>query len=149
MQRLDKTGSVAPGQMGGHKPKTISGEHAVWLSQRIKNDDFTLRAFVAELAGRGLKVDYHSVWDFVHAEKLSFQKSVVAGERDRPDVAGGTSNGQSIKIGEAERLGLHRRDLDQDRHVAFAGMGAPRTQAPNQGASRPLEDHDLPGGIAQ
>ena len=42
---------------------------------------------VAELAGRGLKVDYHSVWDFVHAEKLSFKKSVVAGERDRPDVA--------------------------------------------------------------
>jgi putative transposase len=27
-----------------------------------------------ELAGRGLKVDYHSVWDFVHAEKLSFKK---------------------------------------------------------------------------
>lgn len=29
---------------------------------------------VAELAGRGLKVDYHSVWDFLHAEKLSFKK---------------------------------------------------------------------------
>lgn len=25
--------------------------------------------------GRGLKVDYHSVWDFVHAEKLSFKKA--------------------------------------------------------------------------
>ena len=87
MQRLDETGSVAPGQMGGHKPKAISGEHAVWLSQRIKNDDFTLRGLVAELAGRGLNVDYHSVWDFVHAEKLSFKKSVAAGERDRPDVA--------------------------------------------------------------
>jgi transposase len=31
MRRLDETGSVAPGQMGGHKPKAISGEHAVWL----------------------------------------------------------------------------------------------------------------------
>ena len=87
MQRVEETGSVAPGQMGGHKPKAISGDHAVWLSQRIRNDDFTLRGLVAELAGRGLKVDYHSVWDFVHAEKLSFKKSVVAGERDRPDVA--------------------------------------------------------------
>jgi hypothetical protein len=42
---------------------------------------------VAELAERGLTVDYRSVWEFVHAEKLSFKKSVVAGERDRPNVA--------------------------------------------------------------
>ena len=74
MKRVDETGSVAPGQMGGHKPKAISGEHAAWLSQRIKTDDFTLRGLVTELAGRGLKVDYRSVWDFVHAENLSFKK---------------------------------------------------------------------------
>src|SRR6476619_5771943 len=73
-RRLRETGSVEPGQMGGHKPKAISGEHAVWLSQRIRDGDFTIRGLVAELAGRGLKVDYHSVWDFVHAEKLSFKK---------------------------------------------------------------------------
>jgi transposase len=60
--------------MGGHKPKAVSGDHAVWLSQRIKDGDFTIRGLVAELAGCGLKVDYHSVWDFVHAEKLSFKK---------------------------------------------------------------------------
>jgi transposase len=41
---------------------------------------------VAEFAERGLEVDYRSVWEFVHAEKLSFKKSLVAGERDRPDV---------------------------------------------------------------
>ena len=74
MQRVEQTGSVAPGQMGGHKPKAISGEHAVWLSQRIRAGDFTLRGLVAELGGRGLKVDYRSVWEFVHAEKLSFKK---------------------------------------------------------------------------
>jgi putative transposase len=60
--------------MGGHKPKTISGQHAIWLSQRIRGEDFTLRGLVAELADRGLKVDYRSVWEFVHAEKLSFKK---------------------------------------------------------------------------
>jgi transposase len=74
MRRVEETGSFAPGQMGGHKPKAISGEHAAWLSQRIKTDDFTLRGLVTELAGRGLKVDYRSVWDFVHAENLSFKK---------------------------------------------------------------------------
>ncbi|MDQ1552599.1 MAG: putative transposase, partial [Actinomycetota bacterium] len=57
--------------MGGHKPKAISGEYRSWLLQRIKDRDFTLRGLVAELAERGLKVDYRSVWEFVHAEKLS------------------------------------------------------------------------------
>ena len=74
MQRVEQTGSIAPGQMGGHKPKAISGAHALWLSQRIRAGDFTLRGLVAELGERGLKVDYRSVWEFVHAEKLSFKK---------------------------------------------------------------------------
>jgi transposase len=72
--RLRQTGSVAPGKMGGHKPKLIAGEHRVWLLRRVEERDFTLRGLVAELAERGLKVDYRSVWNFVHAEKLSFKK---------------------------------------------------------------------------
>ena len=74
VRRWRETGSVAPGQMGGHKPKAIRGEHEVWLRKRIRERDFTLRGLVAELAARGLEVDYHSVWNFVHAEKLSFKK---------------------------------------------------------------------------
>jgi len=74
VRRLRQTGSVAPGQMGGHKPKAIAGEHRAWLLQRAREKDFTLRGLVAELAERGLKVDYRSVWNFVHAEKLSFKK---------------------------------------------------------------------------
>jgi len=75
VRRRRETGSVAPGRMGGYKPKAISGEHRVWLLQRIKGGEFTLRGLVAELAERGLKVDYHSVWTFVHGEKLSFKKN--------------------------------------------------------------------------
>src|SRR5438270_6540046 len=74
VRRFRETGSVAPGQMGGHKPKKISGMHRDWLLERTKAGDFTLRGLVAELAERGLKVDYRSVWEFVHAEKLSFKK---------------------------------------------------------------------------
>ena len=72
--RYQATGSVAPGQMGGHKPKAIRGEHHDWLVERIKDGAFTLHGLVAELAGRGLKVDYHTMWDFVHAQKMSFKK---------------------------------------------------------------------------
>jgi transposase len=83
VRRLRETGSVRPGQMGGHKPKSISGEHQTWLSARIKAEDFTLRGLVAELAERGLKVDYRTVWSFVHEEKLSFKKK-RGGWRARP-----------------------------------------------------------------
>src|SRR5258708_4356608 len=48
MKRVDETGSVAPGQMGGHKPKAVSGDHAVWLSRRVKGGDFTIRGVEAE-----------------------------------------------------------------------------------------------------
>jgi putative transposase len=74
-QRFRATGSVAPGKMGGHKPRILQGAHADWLRERISYSDFTLRGLVAELAERGLKVDYRSVWTFVHEEKLSFKKN--------------------------------------------------------------------------
>lgn len=74
VRRYRETGSVAPGQMGGHKPKAIRGGHRDWLVERIQDGDFTLRGLMAELAGRGLTVDYHTMWDFVHGERLSFKK---------------------------------------------------------------------------
>jgi len=74
VERVRKTGSAAPGQMGGHKPKAISGEHRDWLLQRLQERAFTLRGLVDEFEARGLKVDYRTVWNFVHAEKLSAKK---------------------------------------------------------------------------
>ena len=74
VRRSRETGSVAPGKMGGHRPKLIAGEHRAWMLERTKQD-FTLNGLAAELAARGLKVDYRTVWNFVHAEKLSFQKN--------------------------------------------------------------------------
>ncbi len=74
MKRLREHGSVAPGQIGGHKPRKISGEHRDWLVERCRARAFTLHGLVGELAARGLKVDYRPVWEFVHAEKLSYKK---------------------------------------------------------------------------
>lgn len=75
LKRVETTGSVAPGQIGGQKPKRLVGEHRDWLLTRCRERDFTLRGLVAELADhRGLKVDYRSVWAFVHAEGLSHKK---------------------------------------------------------------------------
>jgi putative transposase len=71
--RFRATGSVAPGQMGGHRPRKLSGAWREWLLERCRTD-FTLRGLVAELGGRGMPVDYKTVWEFVHAEKLTHKK---------------------------------------------------------------------------
>ena len=52
VKRYQDTGSVEPGQMGGHKPKSIRGEHEVFLTQRVREGAFTLRGLVRELADR-------------------------------------------------------------------------------------------------
>ena len=55
VQRFHETGSVKPDQIGGYRPKKITGPHREWLIQRCRKD-FTVRGLVAELAERG------SVW---------------------------------------------------------------------------------------
>jgi transposase len=75
VNRFRETGSVAPRQIGGYKPKKIAGGHRDWLVARCRERDFTLRGLVAELGERGLTVDYRSVWAFVHDEGLSFKKN--------------------------------------------------------------------------
>jgi len=74
-QRRRTTGSAAPGKIGGHLLRKIQGEQADWLRTRMADGAFTLRGLVAELAERGLKVDYRTMWAFAHAEGLSFKKN--------------------------------------------------------------------------
>lgn len=85
-QRYRASGSAAPGKIGGHKIGILSGANRDWLLDRAETD-FTLRGLVAELAERGIKVDYVQVWRFVHAEGLSFKKSVLPAEQLRPKIA--------------------------------------------------------------
>lgn len=76
--RFRSTGSAAPARMGGHKPRTLRGAHAEWLIARCREKDFTISQLVQELLEvRGLKVDRRSVWEFLHAEGLSFKKKPV------------------------------------------------------------------------
>jgi len=74
VRRFQASGDVSAGQMGGHKPRKISGEHEAWLSGRLRDGEFTLHGLVAELAKRGLAVDSHTVWDFVRAAGFRFKK---------------------------------------------------------------------------
>jgi putative transposase len=70
----EESGIVSPRKVGGSKPKKLSGAWRDWLIERCRKQAFTLRGLVVELAERGLEVDYRSVWEFVHAEGLSYKK---------------------------------------------------------------------------
>ena len=63
------------------------GAYRDWLLSRCLEADFTLNGLVGELAERGLEVDYRTVWNFVHAEDLSFKKN-RAGQRTGPSRRG-------------------------------------------------------------
>jgi putative transposase len=88
VKRHRQTGTVAPGQIGGHKPRLLTSDLRDWLLDRTRTD-FTLRGLVTELAMRGVKVDYVQVWRFVHAEGLSFKKK--RSSRRTAEAEGGTA----------------------------------------------------------
>jgi putative transposase len=82
--RKRETGSLAPAQIGGYKPRRLSGDCADWLRARIASGPFTLRGLAAELAERGIKSNPRAVWVFVHTEGLSFKKNGSTRGADAP-----------------------------------------------------------------
>jgi transposase len=63
--------------MGGNRPYVLSSERD-WLLKRLaEQPDVTLRALLAELAERGIKVSYYAVWHFFEHEGISFKKKSV------------------------------------------------------------------------
>jgi transposase len=76
--------------MGGHRPPLLAGERD-WLLARIaEKPDLTLRAMMAELAGRGITTSYGAVWGFFASEGITFKKKPArqrAGPRRRSPPA--------------------------------------------------------------
>ena len=146
VSRFRWTGSVAPSQIGGYKPKTLRGEHADWLIARRREKDFTLSQLVEELSEiRGLKVDRRSVWEFVHAEGLSLKKNLFASEQDRPDVARRREQWRKYQgLIDPERLVFIDETWAKTNMAPLRGWASARRAPEGQGALRPLEDDDLP-----
>src|SRR5262249_41232319 len=77
-QRVRAGGSPAARPVGGKRPYVLAGERS-WLLRRLSEQpDVTLRALLAELADRGIKVSYYAVWHFFEHEGISFKKSLHA-----------------------------------------------------------------------
>ena len=76
-QRYRATGSVKPGQMGGHR-KPILEPHGGFIKERIRQTPhLTLHGLKDELAARGVHVSHNAVWLFMRREGLRFKKNAV------------------------------------------------------------------------
>jgi transposase len=76
-QRFRQTGTVAPGQMGGHR-KRILEPHRDFIIQEInRTPHLTVRGLKAILAEQGITASHHAVWTFLRREGLSFKKNTV------------------------------------------------------------------------
>lgn len=96
LQRVEKTGSVRPAQMGGYRRPALEGERD-WLLARIGQEaDLTLRGLSAELAERGVKASHYAVWTFCKREGLTFKKKPARGRTGSP--------GRGPKAGAVEAL---------------------------------------------
>ena len=82
--RKKATGSVAPGQTGGHRPYPIEGKNAEYLRSRFAGGDVTIDQLVGELAGRDLAVDARTVWAFAHRAGFSFKKDRARRRAEAP-----------------------------------------------------------------
>jgi transposase len=95
-QRFRATGSAAARPMGGHRSYAVAGERE-WLLRRLaEKPDITLRALLAELAKRGIKVSYYAVWHFFEHEGISFKK--------KPARQRAGSSGRRQKTGAVEEV---------------------------------------------
>ena len=71
MRRYRATGSLAPGQIGGHRRPILESERA-WLMGRIAaQSDITDRALADALAVRGIVVSCVSVWNLLKRENIA------------------------------------------------------------------------------
>jgi transposase len=128
LQRFQTTGSAAAKPMGGVR-RAVLAEHRSWLLQRIKDQpDLTLHALRSELAERGVTVSVWAVWKFCFSERLSFKKTLLPSEQDRPAVARKRERWKQLqKLLDPTRLGFLDETWVKTNMVRRRG-GAPRGQ---------------------
>ena len=95
--RLDREkGDVAARPMGGNRPFALASERDRILERIAQQPDLPLRALLAELQSRGIKVSYFALWNLVDRAGLSFKKKAFApANRTAQRSLGGACNGSN------------------------------------------------------
>jgi putative transposase len=88
VSRWRRTGSYAPGQVGGQKKRRLSG-HEDWLHEVMSAEpDITLRELRDRLAEKGIEISRQSINDTLHALGYRYKKN-RARSRTRTPRCGG------------------------------------------------------------
>ena len=82
-----RSGSVAVKRMGGYKRSPLDAHADVLLWLVADRPDLTVEEIRPELRARGICTGPGAVRRFFDRHGISFKKTVLAGEQDRPDVA--------------------------------------------------------------
>jgi hypothetical protein len=107
--------------------------------------EVTVRGLMTELAERGVAVSYGTVWNFIHREGMSFKKSVLPAEQDRPDVARRRARWKKYQTRiDPARLVF----IDEDQHGSHPRLVRAGPKARGKDPARSLEDNDLPRRLA-
>ncbi len=94
------TGKQAAERMGGRRRFALLGERDWLLARLAAAPNLTGRALRAELAERGIKVSYDTVWRFLRDERLTFKKKPA---RHRAGPAGRRPQARAVEALPAPR----------------------------------------------
>ena len=139
VQRLRRTGSVSPSKIGGYRPKKLIGSWRLWLLERCRGSDFTLR-------GLGI-----TAWCGNSCTRRSSvtKKTLIASEQDRPDVARRRMQWLRYRHRiDPPRLVFIDETWTKTNMAPLRGWAPRGARAEGQGAASAMEDHDLPRSLA-
>jgi transposase/transposase-like protein len=85
LKRVATTGSVAPGQIGGHKPKKIAGPHRDWLVGRCRERDSRVERLPAKVP--------HGHW-----RTMTFLAALRHDRVEAPWLLDGPINGETFRL---------------------------------------------------
>jgi putative transposase len=94
-------GKLCSGEDGGNYPPVLKEADRAFIRERLAGEPhLALRALQAELAARGTKASYGAIWNFVHADGLSFKKKHPSPTSARDlTLRGGAGAGRAFRVG--------------------------------------------------
>jgi transposase len=78
---------LAARKVGGNRPLVLLSVTDAITGRLAAKSDWTVRALAADLKTDGIDVSHDTVWRFLRRQGLSFKKTLLASETERPSLA--------------------------------------------------------------